>query len=401
MVNLSKIIKYNKIAGVEANFTSDNEIVYRIVIVNIQKGKINPEPIKEEVRNLNELQKVIPNKIPICLTVTGKGIILKKYEKDDDNDLILTNILPFAKENEFYVDAYPQDKMDSWVAITRIEQMNGIIANFLEAGYTILDIFTGPFNVETIKTISDNKYSTYCTSSYQIDFAENNIKDIKKYQGKNNIYNISDENIDSNNLLALASAIKHLTFNQCKTTSDIYEVTCSANDFRINTAIKLFAKVGVAVLFILLMVNFLAYNNYNTKTNSINQEVFHNRSLLNKEKKLKNELTQKRKLLAETGLNTKSLLAYYADQLALSKPKNMEFEEMQINPVEVNSYKKNLLIKKNTIIISGNSKSSLQINNWVVKLSSLDFVESAQLFDLKYSGSKKITEFVLEITIKS
>ncbi len=400
MIKLNNIIKYRKIAGIEVNFNSENEITYYVVIVNIEKGRFIPEPIKEEIRNLKQLKELLPDTIPVCLTITGKGVIIKDYADNDENESIIKKILPFARENEFSVNTVQQEEKNSWVAIIRNEQLSNTITSFLDAGYTILDVFAGPLNIDIINTITDNSVSTYCTSGYEINFTGISIESIKKYEGEDHSYLISEEEINGKYLPALASSIKHLSVYDYTTTSKTEEVICSANDYKANIAIKIFAKSGVALLFLLLIINFLAYSNYNKKVNDINQEVFHNRSLLNKEKKLKKELAQKKQLLTKTGLDTKSMLAYYADQIAASKPKKMVFDEMLINPVEINKYKKNLVIQKNTILITGNSRSSLEINNWVSKLNNMEFVESAELFDLKYSGNKKITEFILELTVK-
>jgi len=104
--------------------------------------------------------------------------------------------------------------------------------------------------------------------------------------------------------------------------------------------------------------------------------------------------------LSTTGLNSQSNLSYYADKIASLRPKSMVFEEMVINPVEINQYKQNLLIQNNTIQIKGYSTSSLQINNWVNQLSELGFVESSELIDLKYSNNNKTTEYTLRIKIR-
>ena len=402
MTNLRNLIVHNQIAGIEVNFISDNEIVYHVVIVKIQKGKLVSDPIEQEIRNIEQLLKVIPPNIPVCLTLTGKGVIIKKYQNNDDEESIIKKILPFAKDNEFSFNTHhPQKDEESWAAIIRNEQLEKTSNSFLEAGLIVLDVFIGPFNLTELKIILDNSVSSYCTSSYQIDFSDNDITRIDKYNGDDICYYLSEETVKGSQLLALASSFTHLSINQCRTTSNIGSIVCSANDYKTNNVITLFMKTGVALLFVLLTINFLAYSHYSKKVDSINLDVFQNRSLLKKEKELKKELAEKKQLLARTGLDTKSHLAYYADMVASLRPKNMVFQEMIINPVEVNQYKKNLIVQKNTIRIVGNSNSSLQINNWVAVLGELKFVESVELFDLKYSNSKKLTEFILEITIRS
>lgn len=402
-MNLNTIIGHNRVIGIEVNFTSETNICYHAVLVNLHKGKLKLESIEQEYHNFDQLMDVIPPKTPVCLILTGKGVVIKEYEKEDDtsDESILKLVFPFAKVNEFSMNTYSNDKGNSWAAVVRNEQLTNITNTFIEAGKVVLDVFIGPLILEHLLLFLDDSDTPITTSSYKVEFNNINITKIDKYSGEEKLYEVSGKKIGGSELLPFAASYTHLAINQGKSSGKINRIIVSANDFKVNKVLALFMKVGIALLFMLLMVNFFAYGHYNNKVNSVNQDVFYNRSLLTKKKKLETELKEKKQLLARTGLDTQSHLSYYADVVASLRPKNIVFVEMTINPVEINQYKKNLVIQKNTIRIKGNSRSSLQINNWVNQLSELSFVKTAELIDLKYSNDKKTTEFELQIIINS
>ncbi|MFK5855099.1 MAG: hypothetical protein QM503_03135 [Bacteroidota bacterium] len=402
-MNIKTIIGLNSIVGIEVNFISETVVHYYAVLVSISKGKLKMESIETESHSFEQLQDKIPQKTPVCLALTGKGVLVKQYEQNDNaNEVsILNSVFPFAKPNEFTFNNYNNENSFSWAAVVRNEQITNISDLFVKAGINILDIFIGPMILNHILSFVDNSESNITTSAYKIEISENNIISINKRLGEDHVYKVSEKEIHGRELLPFAAAFTFLVINNKKCLSKLISIKTQSTEYLLDKVVSLFTKVSIGLLFVLLLSSFFIYSHYDNKINSVNQDVFKNRSLLNKKKKLSIELKEKQILLARTGLDTESHLSNYADIIASIRPKNMTFLEMTINPVEINQYKKNLIIKKNTIRILGSSNSSLQINNWIIKLSKLKFIKTAELIDLKYSADKKATVFELEIIIIS
>ena len=402
MMNLNKLIGHNRVVGIEVNFESETVVSYTMVEVSIQNDLLRLEPIAIENQDFDHLLQVIPKKVPVCLILTGKGVVVKGYKADavEDSESILKQIFPIAKTREFSLNTYTNIQGESWAGIVRTEQLTQVISGFIDSGLVVADVFIGPFVLKQVLSLLENDICLIKTPAYEVAFVNESITRIDKNAGTQEVYQIAGKQIKGCDLIALAGSYQYLAENNGKTTCEVKSVVISANDFKANKALALFMKAGIGIMFALLMANFFVFSHFNTKVNSVNQEVLLSRSLLTQKKKLEKELTEKKALLSTTGLNSQSNLSYYADKIASLRPKSMVFEEMVLNPVEINQYKQNLLIQNNTIQIKGYSTSSLQINNWVNQLSELGFVESSELIDLKYSNNNKTTEYTLRIKIR-
>lgn len=400
MINLKSILGLKKVAGVEINIISETEIKYHVVVVEIKKGKLSFETIESIVTNVEELKKILSPKIPVCLSITGKGIILKKYMNSEGENDIISQILPFGKPKEFTFSKCENENNESWVAIIRTEKVNSIIKTFTDIGLAILDVFIGPLIISELRFLFDKSLDKLSTSIYEIGFEENEIISINNFQHEPKSYQISDDKISNNSIIALSSAFNYLIKNNQHTETKIQDVIIAANDFKVSMYLSIYIKAGIGLLFFLLLINFMVFSNLNSQVSSLNMEISQNKALIIKEKKLNEELKNKKELLSQTGLDSPSHLAYYADFIASTRPKEIVFDEMFLNPTEVNQYKKELETERNIIRISGNSVNSININNWLNKLNRIDFVDNAELTDLKYSNNKKTTNFIIEIRIK-
>jgi|GEM_PF-5299166 len=402
MTGLSKIVGHNRILGIEVAFESEAAYSLQAVEVSLKRNILKLQPDENLPDKIEEISRVIPGHVPVCLVLSGKGIVIKSFTNDGANneDEVIRQVLPMAQPSEFVSNTYVSPQGLSWVAIIRKEQLLQVVNSFIKAGYSVMDVLIGPLVMAEVVPLIEMENHSIFVSNYQILVNNHSISEILKHTGPSHIYSMAGQQVNGSHLLALAGSYKHLAIDQGSTSLRLDRVVTCANDYLIKRAINLYMKSALGLLFVLLMTNFLIYNHYNTKVNRINQEMIHNRSLLSQKVNLEKEVAEKKAILTASDLDTKSHLAYFADRISALRPEKLIFEEMVLNPVEINIFKQSLSIQKNIIQIKGNAHSSLIINNWVNELSKLDFVETTDLIDLKYSNNKKLTEFTLLIKVK-
>ena len=107
-------------------------------------------------------------------------------------------------------------------------------------------------------------------------------------------------------------------------------------------------------------------------------------------------------VISGTNLNKNSKTSFYADQIAASVPKGIQFSVLDIFPLieKQNNFQENQLqeFKQNIILIKGLSKSSTVYNQWVRKLKKLDWIKTVDHLDYK-DVDRNNAEFELRLGI--
>ena len=83
-----------------------------------------------------------------------------------------------------------------------------------------------------------------------------------------------------------------------------------------------------------------------------------------------------------------------------SIPENVGLTSIKVNPTrkKIKNFEK-IVFETNTIIVNGNSNSSLPINTWIKKLNKENWISKIEILDFSKSRNKK-SEFTLKISIK-
>ena len=187
--------------GITLSFYSDNE--YEIDFVSLRKNKkiVNILDSKTNSKSVHDLTKVLSSKIPVSISILGKGIIHRKFEssiiENATNKEIINNIFPNTDQDEFLVQKSPvNDKV--YISLIRKKIVEDIVNHFTSQGIFILSITIGPFALNGIISLIHDRSpnNLLLVKNQELTIKNNLIYQLNISQNTQDIvYKIGDENV--------------------------------------------------------------------------------------------------------------------------------------------------------------------------------------------------------------
>ena len=137
---LQKILKIEKLAGLEVHFLPDGTSIFNLTVLELKKGVISVVS-KNENLSLKEL-KELTLEIPVVISFTGKGILIKIVEGILPSDVLVT-VLPNANVDDFLFSSLTTENR-SFVFLGRKDKLLGSLQELIGEGLTIIDFLIGP-----------------------------------------------------------------------------------------------------------------------------------------------------------------------------------------------------------------------------------------------------------------
>lgn len=400
---MKDFLKYqlrNKIIyGVYCRIKADSLREFRVVKVVNNKGTLDFETIEKKFTP-EDIKGCVGN-CPVYLIVDGKGVLLKELKAEPDKSLI-KQLIPTAGDNEFIIDSYPgNDK--TYVALARKVLIDDIILELEKAGVKIICLALGPFRSANLIKYFDYLDDEIRVGNDLIRFnkAEQVISDFIKTDdyGAGKLM-VDSKEVEITFLPALAVALEYYIEEDCE---------CLHENIRENkkeyTSKVLFQKVGLTVLFTvfaILIVNALFFMHYSDQIKHFENQLSGNQALKNKLDSLQKELEWKDKFMQESGMMSKSRMAFYADRLAGTVPDDIVLEKLEINPVTGKiKNNKEINLRPDIILIGGYTRNSSNLNGWINMLKDLNWVNRVEIVSYMQENEANAGYFSIELGIRN
>lgn len=353
----------------------------------LSKGEVNFET------NVESFKKEDLSKLPIVLTVEGKGVLHKFVETSLDK-IKLRNVIPNIKEDDFHIN-YTQHANGTWVSIVRKDVVLKVIEENGLSMNQVIDLYLGPTGVQWLTEIS-NDLPKFIGGS-ELTYQNNQLQTIRKSSDghlKNRLIFGSD--LEFNMHLPFIGAV--VTFSQKNSVYKNEEWLKNTANLKDKKVFQNTVKITLGVLLLVFMgnmvVNQILNGTYNEKvaialthTDLVNQAVS-----LQEEEKLKKEFIEK------LGLEVNPQFAVFSDEIGETVPQSIQLNRLIVNPLKKAIRKKKLIeFKKEIIEIGGFCNSSQVCNEWVQVLRTLKWVKKIELVEFKFNKDN-IGEFIIEVS---
>jgi len=372
-----KSLKGKKSAGVELHLEDGDAMTSHVAILKQSGSNIRLIESASQLRSYQSISEIIPKSLPVCLSIGGKGMIYKKATINP-NISLLQHLLPNAREDDFYVFHYPADNQKHFLAAIRKELLEKIISEFNNREFNIVYVELGPFALNQImgslEKNKDLKLNNYIISG------ESSIHDVQttKEDHTGLTYQLGDETIKSSLLIALATGINFYTENLANIGFDP-----SIQGYKEYLYGRLFKSAGLgflALLFILLLVNFIFFDHLNKRYNQLTFQLSQKSELITTLNNLKGELENKEQYIVDRGFLEPSRLSYYCDRIARRVPVSIELNRMRINPITGKlKTGEDVEMQKGVITIQGLSSDNIVLNSWIGSLKQMPWIQSIRL----------------------
>ncbi len=387
------------IAGICLFATDESNFKGELVILERKKKEIKTVSQVIIQGSIKDICKQIPENISVCISIDGKGILFKDWhDEETSKSKIFRELLPQGNHNEFYLQQ--QASCDKYiVGIARKNYIDGVIAQFKDAGFQVIDVVFGPFILNKTVSLISEMPSPWLLPNRIIHWENNIIESIQIPDGsESSFFSFGQETISSEYLVAFSHAFWALV-SPGKLHKDVEITVINRSNQYYKKAIKYIGVGVLAFYFTLLIVNYLLFSSYSNKLNNTYAAYEVGLKTINKLENYTTELQQKELLAKKVGLGARIQLSFLADRIAATIPEYINFTQFQINPLDSKRQRKNAPEFLNgDIYISGNISNGVQLYKWLEKLKRIEWVQQVEVNELNQEDSSK--QALFSITIK-
>lgn len=351
----------------------------------------NKSVVVSQFDSLEELLKKFGKELPYHIHINGIGILTRAVENISNyKEQLIVN----GDKDDFYFTSYELKSrlITSFFRKTLIQKVVEELEHF---NAFILNISCG-----IIPCIMQIKEQGKIYYDYTITIKDGNLESFQRIEKQNHTtifesqFKTYSEAIADSIVRNLKEPDEQLSFGY---TSEEREKQLRKfidyNRFKISGITLVFS-----ILFILI-ANYFYVNSLNQDVADLEVELALNNENLSLLGRLEQEKVRKEQLILTSGINSKSFLSYYIDEIGKTVPPSIKLSEMYIFPLKERlKQKRKVEIDQESIEIRGFTNSSTILDDWMEKMNRFDWIERVEL--LNYSKLGEIqAEFKLYIKI--
>ena len=341
-----------------------------------------------------EISRQLPKKQHASLIISTDKVLIKKIGIQHDESKALSEAFPGLQIIDFQYDLLHFTSI-TYVAVCRKDIINSYIKEAEKEGINIVRVGLGFFPIITIKDLI--KQSSIYTGFYKLELNIGDIIDFFKDQESGLEYNLDGNKVKAENLLSLAGLF--LYFNN-EDSLGLNALNKSLH--KKYSELKLFhkgAKIGIILLFVLLLINFLLFSHYRSEYKNLSEIVEINNLQKEKMNSQVTYLESKEKLVNDILGVSSSKGSYYINRITSSSPKSILFEEISFQPIlKTIRSDKAIEVDKNVIKIAAQCTSKDDYSIWVESIEQWKWVKETTVINYNYLNSGR-DRFEIEIVI--
>ncbi len=330
-----------------------------------------------------ELTKVLRKKQHASLIINDEQILTKVVNSTQQDDLKLVyQAFSNIDISKFYYEIISQGDQ-AFVTICRRSYVDNLIKSYQKQGVLVLDFSLG--NSSLANVVSYVEDDMLLTSNATIHLNKGLITDIDmKPSIESEAYHINGLRITNDYFLSFCAGLNTILNNYHPKTNYKDESHVLFKGFKEVRFFSQFFKLGLVFLFAVLLVNTLIFNHYYNKVNTLNETSLINQAAKDKIVTLSKTVGKLQKTADDILKSTASKSSYYMNAIINSLPESILLSGIQYQPLEKKPKpNKPIQVKRNTIVISGDSNDSDQYSNWISKLETMDWVKGVEVMEYK------------------
>ncbi|WP_440881306.1 hypothetical protein [Tenacibaculum sp. C7A-26P2] len=325
------------------------------------------------------------------LIINNQQVLFKVIEKNAKNPVVAA--FPTINKKEFITEVKHSNEK-SFIGIVRKRYAENIWTLFNEAGIIILDTVIGNLPVFALLDVLPGTEHIQTTHS-QISIINQQVTSITNNVFSEESYQINGLELKNYEILSLGAMVSFYVNEQ------IQYSTKELETFKQQTIFAKGLKAGLALMFLILLVNFMFFSNYYRQIEKLQAEINIYSETKEALKKIASEVDKKKKLLQQIQNSGTSSLSKYTDQLIQEIPHSILLEEVNYQPF-ITTIKENKLIKneQNMLQVSGVFKNNRELSNWIDIVEQKSWVQKVDGLSIESDARKKIAKFFFKIKIK-
>uniref|UniRef100_UPI00404AFAF2 hypothetical protein n=1 Tax=Gelidibacter sp. TaxID=2018083 RepID=UPI00404AFAF2 len=388
----------NQYTGIEHTSVNGKQTLYATLLKK-KKKEADVESVFE-AESIKELSNKIPKSLGCFLIINDTNVITKKVETNHKDPVKVVNMaFPNLNLSDFVYELILQEE-SHFVSICRKDYIESLIENYETNGISIISTSLANALITNVLGFINGDIIHTATSIIKKD--EQNIISIEPYiDTEKLLYNINGIEVSNKHLLSFSAALSTLLQVPQPTSNFESQKQLLFENYSQSKLFKQSIKIGLAIIFALLLINFGVFSHYFNKVEMLQQT-----SQVNQEAKIRilelDKKVSKSQKTVETMLSSStSKTAYYLNDIIQTLPTSIQLSEVNYQPLNKRlKTSEPISNTKNTMVISGESGNSELFAYWIADLESKEWIEKVETLD--YSDiSSNISNFSIKLNLQN
>lgn len=388
----------SKVLGVELRLLAGEQYSCRWCVLVSKDQHIDMESAKVMEGNLVEVINAIPKSMPVAMVLTGKGIIHKSasLEGKEEGQLFST---VFAGVNplDFYVQQVTGSE-NVTLSIIRKQVVDDLLEKLNAAGVKIFMLGLGGIGLMNLLpqlNVSEDHYD-FDGHRLMLD-SEGKLKGYQFGEELKSEIEVKfgERKIAAEQLVAYASAFQLLLHDRLV----LINARAAKVDERFasyleNSEFKKKAMIGMAVMFVLLLINFFVFSYFNSENERLAMTSSAQRSDADQLATIQMNIAKHEQLLKELNWNSGYNYGFLVHEIGKGCPRSAKLNTLSFND---DAKEKQEDAKKPNIKIIGVTNNLAAVNNWIFELKEKSWIKAVRL--LKYKQTETSGEYEFNLLI--
>lgn len=378
------------VAGIGIQLRNREEMHFSLVVLQRRDKSLEITHQKEGLASLADLKTQLPKGIPVVIQIDGWGVLVKK-ELEQNAALGGGTFNADEFETLFYA---PPGSPNGYMAIIRKEILDHVLAEVGQLGHDAVGITIGPFSAIQLLSLFE-KSGEYHLPQRLVSMENGQLVEIKgNGTSSGEPLSFGDETVRSALVSPYAAAATFFIGNF----QGVDKSRHLWGEYLYKRLAFFTTAFSLGVILLGLVINFMLFDHYRHQLAEISSAFESNQALYKKLDNAQKELAKKEKLIENSGLESHTLFAYYADRLALLKPGAIQLDQMTFHPLEKKLQKgREAVFGKKTIFVSGKTSGSVMLNNWIDEIKKEKWVAGIEMVYFGREEEGNASRFNLQI----
>ena len=392
LLHIGSVLKYKKVGILLVDkHKSSIEISYYQLIK--RKKSVDTCFVQEQLGSFKDLPS-FAEKTPTILCIQGNGLVQRIVEANQ-NDIkqSIPNIDP-----EEYLVRYTE--LSDTEKLFRKEQIDSILNDPELVHIPFYNVSPGFSGLQRFIQLFDDLVTEFTSGGNTLLIKDGKIVDVAKSRDTTSqTYQIAGKERTSNEIIALCAGLNFYIGTPEEETF-IPGVKQRVKEYTAQRLSEHILRYAGAGLFILLLINFLCFDNFNKKLNKLNLESQEEIKLQEEIKELQEDLMQKKQFASQNYVPDNYSFAFYADRLASFSSEGVRFTELLVCPVAGKIKEDNIIeFRGNTMQVKGISPNPSAFSSFMEKINNAAWVTKVNKQIYHYNNDNNNAEFQLEIIL--
>ncbi|MDL2144792.1 general secretion pathway protein [Flavobacterium tructae] len=394
--SINSLLLGKQYIGIEHFSLNSEDKVSLLLVENKKEGLVIAK--KDRVNYNGKIAEKWDSKLPFFLIVNTNQVIQKEVSGIDPSDeKLLHKAFPNTNWEEFYFEIW-RLKTKSIIAITRKSYLDEMLANYVAQKISITGISLGICSIAEI--VEYTTETEFYTNHQAVSRQEQNQIITSEALESAVIYNINDLQLENRQLLAFSGILRMIMNNTPNTGSvvsyneELYDV------YNQKVFFSKGLKVMVAVVFVILVLNFLFFSHYYKLAQETSEILLVNKSSVEDVNQLKKRIIVKEEKVKSILGKTTSQSSLMINEIARKVPSSIVLTELAFNPLEKKvKLEEPILVQERTITISGTTIANEAFTRWVEEIEKLNWVDKVLITHFGKNEANE-TAFSIKLTLR-